>query len=400
MDYLVIEIMSSLMVCFSIISVGVIGLVYFTVSELSYNHLCSLCFLSVAFVFIRRLRIAQPLMILSHLIAGAIYLTILYYLVLEGTSEALGATVFLGICAFSLFIHSLTYRYSKKTKHILFDNLVVLLSVHTVLLFTLLIMGSTDKTFYVLLDSIMLVVLHFAARQLDVFDTKYYHNLHSSTQPIKDMKNQNHYSIVLIFGGIMFSLLLLLCMPIDTISSIVSHIIGAIFTFFGYLIQLFDKWIHGGSSEYSNHGAELIQPDAEDYEPSEASVIITVILIVAIALFFFFILINTIRRLIKRFRLAEDTEKVIENKAVIDIIEDVPKAKKASARHMDFGEGYEAKIRKQYYNTVTRAIRKGITVKKASSPRQIEEQIKEMGDPSISELTSRYESVRYNKKNG
>ncbi|HBY32742.1 MAG TPA: hypothetical protein DEG74_03135 [Clostridiales bacterium] len=399
-DYLVIDIMSSLMVCFSVISVAVIGLVYFTVSALSYRHLCTLTFVSVAFVFLRRLRIPQFLMIASHFIAGALYLALYYYYILDGTPELLGATIFMGTCVFALFIHSMTYRYSKKTRHILFDNLVVFLSVHSVLIFTLVVMGATGKTFYILLDSIMLVVLHFAARQLDVFDTKYYHNLHSSTQPIKSMKSQNHYSIFLIFGGIMFALILLLYMPVETISAFIQGVIGAVFSFLGYILNLLNKWAHGSGSEYNNHGAELVQPDAENYEPSDASMIITIIIIVAIALLLFFIVINAIRRLIKRFQLAEGSEKVIErNDAVIDIIEEVPKAKKISGKHLDFGEGYEGKIRKQYYNTVTRAIRKGITVKKGTSPRQIEQQIKEKGDPSISELTSLYESVRYNKKN-
>ena len=399
-DYLVIDIMSSLMVCFSVISVAVIGLVYFTVSALSYRHLCTLTFVSVAFVFLRRLRIPQFMMIASHFIAGALYLALYYYYILDGTPELLGATIFMGTCVFALFIHSMTYRYSKKTRHILFDNLVVFLSVHSVLIFTLVVMGATGKTFYILLDSIMLVVLHFAARQLDVFDTKYYHNLHSSTQPIKSMKSQNHYSIFLIFGGIMFALILLLYMPVETISAFIQGVIGAVFSFLGYILNLLNKWAHGSGSEYNNHGAELVQPDAENYEPSDASMIITIIIIVAIALLLFFIVINAIRRLIKRFQLAEGSEKVIErNDAVIDIIEEVPKAKKISGKHLDFGEGYEGKIRKQYYNTVTRAIRKGITVKKGTSPRQIEQQIKEKGDPSISELTSLYESVRYNKKN-
>lgn len=399
-DYLVIDIMSSLMVCFSVISVAVIGLVYFTVSALSYRHLCTLTFVSVAFVFLRRLRIPQFLMIASHFIAGALYLALYYYYILDGTPELLGATIFMGTCVFALFIHSMTYRYSKKTRHILFDNLVVFLSVHSVLIFTLVVMGAAGKTFYILLDSIMLVVLHFAARQLDVFDTKYYHNLHSSTQPIKSMKSQNHYSIFLIFGGIIFALILLLFMPVETISAFIQGVIGAVFSFLGYILNLLNKWAHGSGSEYNNHGAELVQPDAENYEPSDASMIITIIIIVAIALLLFFIVINAIRRLIKRFQLAEGSEKVIEkNDAVIDIIEEVPKAKKISGKHLDFGEGYEGKIRKQYYNTVTRAIRKGITVKKGTSPRQIEQQIKEKGDPSISELTSLYESVRYNKKN-
>ena len=163
------------------------------------------------------------------------------------------------------------------------------------------------------------------------------------------MKSQDHYSIFLIFGGIMFALILLLFMPVETISAFIQGVIGAVFSFLGYILNLLNKWAHGSGSEYNNHGAELVQPDAENYEPSDASMIITIIIIVAIALLLFFIVINAIRRLIKRFQLAEGSEKVIErNDAVIDIIEEVPKAKKISGKHLDFGEGYEGKIRKQY----------------------------------------------------
>ena len=397
-DYLVIEMLTSLMVCFSIISVGVIGLVYFTVSALNYNHLCSLAIVSIAFVIIRRLRIPQVLMIALHFAFGAAFTLVYYYIILADTNQILGATIFMGICVFGLFIHSMSYRYSKKSKHVTFDNLVVLLSVHTVLLFTLVIMGATDKSAFVLLDAIMLVVLHFAARQMDVFDTKYYHNLHSSTQPIKSMKSQNHYSIVLIFGGIFFALILLLFMPVDTISSVIQGIIGAVFGVFGMIMKWINSWAHSGDV-YNDHGADIAQPDAENYEPSDASMIITIIIIVILALIIFYFIISTLHRLIKRFQVADGTEKVIENNAVIDIIEEMPKKKRGFSKKLNFGEGYEAKIRKQYYNTVTRAMRKGITVKKGTSPRQIEQQIKDQGDPSISELTSLYESVRYNKKN-
>ena len=99
----------------------------------------------------------------------------------------------------------------------------------------------------------------------------------------------------------------------------------------------------------------------------------------------------------------ESDEKVIENEndAVIDIIEKtVPKKAGRKRLSRDFGTGEEAQIRKKYYQTVSRAIRAGVPVKDSSSPRQIEEMLLEKGDPSISELTSRYESVRYNKREG
>ena len=113
----------------------------------------------------------------------------------------------------------------------------------------------------------------------------------------------------------------------------------------------------------------------------------------------FVFLIKTIILIMKHFHHEQGEEKVVENDAVVDIIEEVPKTKLApSLSRQDFGEGYEGKIRKQYYQRVARAMRKGMKVKPSTSPREIEEEIKKQGAPSISELTSLYESVRYNKR--
>ena len=398
-SYLIIDLMTSLMVCFTMISFAVMSLVYFVVTDMSYIHLIFTVIPCAAFVLIRRLRIPQPLMLLLHVLTGVAYVIVFDKLFLTGMKQEIGCIFFVSIHVLALFIHSMTHRYSRKSHHVTFDNLVVLLSVHTVLLAIIAIMGAYDRNFYVLLDSIVIVGLHFAARQLDVFDTKYYHNLHSSTQPIKSMKSQNHYTIVLIFGGIFFALFLLLFMPVDMISKGIQTVIGAVFSFIGMILNYINRWVHGGGDDYINTGAGLTPANDENYEPSEWAEIITVVVIVFLALLFFFVVVTTIRRIIKRFQVAEGTSKVDEDNIVVDIIEDIPQQKKSSLfSRRDFGEGYEGKIRKKYYQTVTRAIRSGITVKPATSTRQIEEQIKEKGDQSISELTSLYNSVRYNKK--
>ena len=131
------------------------------------------------------------------------------------------------------------------------------------------------------------------------------------------------------------------------------------------------------------------------------SAVIVTIFVIAIAFVLFRFMVLGLRNIWKKFHLAEADEKVIENEnnAVIDIIEKT-EHKKVRKKHLtrDFGTGEEAKIRKRYYQTVSRAIHAGVPIKDSSSPRQIEKLLKEKGDPSISELTSQYESVRYNKR--
>ena len=61
-------------------------------------------------------------------------------------------------------------------------------------------------------------------------------------------------------------------------------------------------------------------------------------------------------------------------------------------------DGYEREIRKKYYKTVQKAIRSGTRIDPSYTPEQIETALKENGEPSIAELTSQYESVRYSQK--
>ena len=397
-DNLSVDILMSLIFCVSMMSIEVLSMEYFAIGSVTYTNLLATSFLCIVFVFIRRLRIPQVLMIGLHFLAGAIYLTAFYFIVLYGSDIALGGIIFMGICIFILFVHSMRHRWSKGQKQVALDNLLVSMSLHTVLLFCMAVMGFFGQTFYIFLDAIFIVALHFAPRQLDVFERRYYHNLHSSTQPIKNIKSQNHLTIIVVFGGVFFALFMLLFMPVEAISKAFQGIAAAVLGFIGWIITLINNWAFSGADKYVDHGDSLVNPDTQNYEPSDASMIFTVIIIVIISITLFTLIVISFRRLLKRFQNAEGSEKVVENDAVVDIIEDVPKKKRFSRRQLDFGSGEEGKIRRLYYNAVTRAMKKGLVVKASSSPRQIEGQMKETGDLSISELTSRYESVRYNKK--
>ncbi|MBO4687830.1 MAG: hypothetical protein J5636_04895 [Clostridiales bacterium] len=397
-DHLAVDILLSLLHCVTMISIEVVGMEYFGIDNITYTNLLATSIMCIAFVFIRRLRIPQILMIVIHLAASTIYLIGFYYLVLNGTEYAPLGIVFMWICIFLLFIHSMKHRWKKISEHVSIDNLLFTMAFHVVLLFSMTIMGFLNRTFYIFLDAIFIVALHFSARQLDIFERRYYHNLHSATQPIKNIKRQNHFTIVVVSGGVLFALFMLLFIPVDAITSAVQAVVAAILGFINWIINLINRWTIFGDDQYQQEGESLADLISQNNEPSALSNIITAVLIVIISISLFTLIVTSLLKLLKQFRNASGEEKIAENDTVVDIIEEVPKKKKTSGKHLDFGSGEDAKIRRKYYHTVTRAMRKGLVVKASSSARQIESRMKETGDPSITELTSQYESARYGMK--
>lgn len=87
-----------------------------------------------------------------------------------------------------------------------------------------------------------------------------------------------------------------------------------------------------------------------------------------------------------------------ENSNLIDTIEDIrPDKRSAISRSLDFGTGYERRIRKQFYNRTRRAMKKGLPVTPASTPGQIETVLQANGDNDFAALRQEYEKVRYGK---
>ncbi|MBO7564800.1 MAG: hypothetical protein J6T40_08185 [Clostridiales bacterium] len=400
---LIVDLLLSISTAITLTSLESISLYYLSIANIYYSHLISTTIVCAAFVLIRRLRIPQVLMIGLHFVAGGIYLYLLYYFNMRFHKYPTASVICISFCVFFLFIHSMLHRYAHRSKHVAFDTLIVTLSIHAVILIGFIVMQSPYGAFYTLLNAIFIVILYCVARQIDVFETRYYHNLHSSTQPVRAIRTQNIYSIFLIFGGIGIALALLLVIPVDQIARLLQKFAYVIFG----LIGKFLEWINSGGTtadpedelDWTDLLNKLQAEETDQSEPSAFSVILTTIIFGILFLLMFVFLIKTIILIMKHFHHEQGEEKVVENDAVIDIIEEVPKTKLApSLSRQDFGEGYEGKIRKQYYQRVARAMRKGMKVKPSTSPREIEEEIKNQGDPSISELTSLYESVRYNKR--
>ena len=398
------DILESLVTAITFISFGMFCILYFPYLYLGYGHLLTMILVTIAFCFIRRLRINQLLMIGLHLVFGAAFLFLLHIIFFQFLKNDITNTIFVGIIIFVLFIFSILKRYRRRIERSTFDSVVVALCVHVFML-----LGSTFGAIPVdlstiLFDAILIVILYLSGRQLSVFESSYYHNLHSSTQPIHSIKRQNYISLLYLFGGVLFALIMLVLVPINPILSTLSKVMPLIGRFFGWLVDVLFSWMSDSDLESSGQEGTPIQDKRDtnvDSITEIISAVIVTIFVIAIAFVLFRFLVLGLRNIWKKFHLAEAGEKVIENEnnAVIDIIEKT-EHKKVRKKHLtrDFGTGEEAKIRKRYYQTVTRAIHAGVPIKDSSSPRQIEKLLKEKGDPSISELTSQYESVRYNKR--
>ncbi len=398
------DILESLVTAITFISFGMFCILYFPYLYLGYGHLLTMILVTIAFCFIRRLRINQLLMIGLHLVFGAAFLFLLHIIFFQFLKNDITNTIFVGIIIFVLFIFSILKRYRRRIERSTFDSVVVALCVHVFML-----LGSTFGAIPVdlstiLFDAILIVILYLSGRQLSVFESSYYHNLHSSTQPIHSIKRQNYISLLYLFGGVLFALIMLVLVPINPILSTLSKVMPLIGRFFGWLIDVLFSWMSDSDLESGGQEGTPIQDKRDtnvDSITEIISAVIVTIFVIAIAFVLFRFMVLGLRSIWKKFHLAEADEKVIENEnnAVIDIIEKT-EHKKARKKHLtrDFGTGEEAKIRKRYYQTVSRAIHAGVPIKDSSSPRQIEKLLKEKGDPSISELTSQYESVRYNKR--
>ena len=199
------DILESLVTAITFISFGMFCILYFPYLYLGYGHLLTMILVTIAFCFIRRLRINQLLMIGLHLVFGAAFLFLLHIIFFQFLKNDITNTIFVGIIIFVLFIFSILKRYRRRIERSSFDSVVVALCVHVFML-----LGSTFGAIPVdlstiLFDAILIVILYLSGRQLSVFESSYYHNLHSSTQPIHSIKRQNYISLLYLFGGVLFT---------------------------------------------------------------------------------------------------------------------------------------------------------------------------------------------------
>ena len=416
-----IDLFASLIFAFTILTIACMGLLYVQIIDLGYLHLFSVIILTEIFVLIRRIRIKLVPMFLLHVLSMVLYLWGMSFLLTwQGKKDIQAGLIFLGVMAAANLVYSMLRRFQKSSVSVTHDVFIASLALHLVLYIIASIVdmgtkveegassgagtivrslsGTGATRHFILLNTILIVCVYLVARQLYTFDTKYHHNTHSSTQPVKQVNRQNHLTIAFIFGGILLALLVLNTIPVSTILSGLRSLVVMIGRFFAQFLPN-EEGSMSGPDDASSQQDDMKLPDPGDGgEPLFVQILI-VMFVVFVIIMFLVAVYKAFRRFLKLFHIEESVERVKgADDAVVDIIEEVPQDKKSRFAKKDFGTGYEREIRKKYYKTVQKAIHSGTKVDPSYTPKQIESVLKRQGDPSISELTSLYESVRYSEK--
>lgn len=416
-----IDLFASLIFAFTILTIACMGILYVQIIDLGYLHLFSVVILTEIFVLIRRIRIKLVPMFLLHVLSMVLYLWGMSFLLTwQGKKDIQAGLIFLGVMAAANLVYSMLRRFQKSSVSVTHDVFIASLALHLVLyiIASIVDMGTkveegassgagtivrslsdTGSTrHFILLNAILIVCVYLVARQLYTFDTKYHHNTHSSTQPVKQVTRQNHLTIAFIFGGILLALLVLNTIPVSTILSGLRSLVVMIGRFFAQFLPNEDGSMSGPDDASSQQDDTMLPDPGDGGEPLFVQILI-VMFVVFVIIMFLVAVYKAFRRFLKLFHIEESVERVKgADDAVVDIIEEVPQDKKSRFAKKDFGTGYEREIRKKYYKTVQKAIHSGTKVDPSYTPKQIESVLKRQGDPSISELTSLYESVRYSKK--
>lgn len=374
------------------VSIMTFGRLYFPVMEIGPVMMWAPGILVFAFLVIRRLRINQIVMILLHLLAGWLFCTAIYYI----SGRAVWVVIYMIISAIANLCYSMGHRYKPDLKadgRVAYDTLYLSMIAHVVVLIALAISDSPEMVTQVTINAVYIVILYIAARQLDIFEVSYYHNLHSSTQPVGSIRKQNHLMILLIVTGILFALAALSFIPMEPLVKGLMYIIGVVVRF---LISLGPKEEIRFTSEDRDVFADMPQEVAEPDPIAEMILtIIASVIIIAIAFFVFYIIINWLSRLFRNFSNASDVKAVTEDKAITDIVESIRPGPFGRHRRRDFGKGHEKEIRKRFYGKMRKGISDGLPIRSSSSPQQIRDILRSSGD-DITELTKEYERVRYN----
>jgi len=384
-DHLIIELLMSAMFFFTIASVIILITSYSAVIVVSYPLLLTGLLMSAFYTLVRRFKLKFLPMFLAHIALTALYIYLIQFLVKKGEDK--WVTVgYLIVLVIPLFIHSMYQRFHKQTFAIRYDGFIFSMAVQVFVFLFLFFHEFDDAVFMATLNMIMATSCFFIARQIGTLEDKYYHSIRAVATPTKAIKKQNRFITMLILLGIAFSVFMLYIFPMNEALALIRLALAALL---GLLIR------KPGVSEGEEEVFDRHDVDLGHMQVSPLWQIIENILGVLVTLVLLYALIFSLIALIRSFRNLEIKDKESSSDAVTDVIESIKEETRPG--HMDFGSGYEKRIRKKYYRAVKHAMAKGLPIKNSSSPRQIERIIRRSGDESITELTELYEDVRYNR---
>ena len=361
---------------------------YISTLDVNFIYLVIPVFYAVSYLVIRRLKIGQKSMIASHLIFLIVSLAVMFLLSNANGAEKL--TVL--ISAVIQMIYSLKQRYNTKDFEVRSEILYLCMTVNILAFCIISYFNKIEFVRVILMNTVLIVTFFFIARQSNVLDVSYYHSLRSETQNVNSVKKQNRMSILLIVLGIGVSLFMLYGFPADAVTA---KIMEGIKAFLRFLFSILPQ----DPDPTGEDKRRLILPYENDNlletEPPMYLKVIVLFVFLCVVVSFFISAVAAIKALLSRYGTASEKKIADSDGAVVDLIENVEKKAKDKRKRIDFGKGYEKEIRKRFYQKVKRGMKDGLPVGRTSTPRDIERILKENGDNTISDLTDRYEKVRY-----
>ena len=350
---------------------------------------------AVLHTVVRRLRInSQFLIFLLHVAVSALFFFIVIKIPFLQFGNSIAnrfylAAILTGLTLFSVFYRLRPSFSAGDSEFIIFPALI-----HAIFYLLYAVAGKPEYSRVLIIHAITIAVLFIIMRQIAVFDSKFYHSIHKISRPTALLKRQNYKTIAGLIAVIAVSLCVLALFPVDAVSNLLKAGIVALFDLIASLITIpepdYEIDLNDPISEIGDLGPEgQLNPWIE-----LAGNILAVILIIVVIFLVLRALIAIIQNA-PRFVRKKEAE---DDPNLIDTIEDIRPDKKALiSRGPDFGTGNARRIRKQFYNKVRRAMKKGLPVTRASTPGQIEAVLKADGDNDISTLRQEYEKVRYGR---
>ena len=383
---------------FLIMCIGICSLFLVSSNDLLFVYfMCYLLSVPAAiFYVLRRLSLPVILMILLHF-AVALATPLLF--------AAMGTAVILVTAAagIALMFYSFSSLFRKTALYSSPSLLLLSFFMHVFCLLIAYFRGVNRLTPYVVSGFLISVCLFLAVRQIISFQNGFDHFLSSSTQPGRLIQSNNNRIIIIlcIVSGLILPLSIIF--PYDYILNFFRFIGKYILIFILYLFSL----VPAATGESKETDPDYKEGCVINFSSKSSGIFAVILEYIVIFICIFFILyglyklITAVISFIRtHFRRNSRTEKLLGSRYVTDETIDLEKNTLRKIKRLpDFGTGEERKVRKQYYRTVKEAIAKGAKITPASSSEEIRKTIFDQYGKDISELTDRYEKVRYGPYN-
>ena len=337
-----------------------------------------------------------------HIVSSVLFFLALTLIPGSIFGDNLSNKVYLGVTIFFFTVSSYSYRLNPRIHPSDTQVAAIPACIFPITGFFYAMMNRPALLENLISNTFLCAVLYLVMRQVAVFDEKYYHSIRNSSQPQVLLRKQNYRTAAGLVGIFAISLLILKLIPVASLTQIVLEGLKALLRVLIPLIIAVLDFI-----------ASLIKDISGEQEPAEEEMelpeelfndapwirVVSIIIAIIILIGLIFLVINMIRLIIQNAPRYTKEKKTSDDGIVTDTIENInPDNRSLFRKRLDFGKGYERRIRKRFYDKTRRAIKKGLPVSGSSTPGQIEAALLANGDQEITDLRKEYEKVRYGKR--